>query len=161
MLTEPIAVSEILCPIDFSPSSEHAARFAAALARAIGARLHLAHVLPVPMPSMPMPELGLGPQEAMLPPTSRLTSDAREALLRLAADLRADHAGIHVVTGSPATEIVRLARELGVGMIAMGTHGRTGVAHLLLGSVAERVTRAAHLPVLVVPAADPRHRAPS
>ena len=151
-----VPIADVLCAIDFSETSERAARLAADLAAATGAHVHLVHVLPLPTPSMPMPELGLGPQEAFLPPTDRLATDAREALLRLAVDLGLDDAGVHVVIGAPATEIVRLARELGVGMIAMGTHGRTGLAHLLLGSVAERVTRVAHLPVLVVPARDRR-----
>ncbi|MDQ3030986.1 MAG: universal stress protein [Myxococcota bacterium] len=153
-------VTDILCPIDFSPSSERAARFAVDLATGMRAQLHLAHVLPLPMPSMPVPELGLMPQEAILPPTARLSTDARDALFRLAGDLGVD-AAVHVVSGTAAREIVTLAEALGVGMIVMGTHGRTGLAHLLLGSVAERVMRTAHLPVLVVPAHDRRGRADS
>lgn len=149
------AVHNILCPVDFSAPAERAARFAADLASGIGAHLHLAHVLPLPMPAMPVPELGLAPQEAILPPTARLSTDARDALFRLAGDLGID-AGVHVVSGTAAREIVSLAEELGVDLIIMGTHGRTGLAHLLLGSVAERVVRTAHLPVLVVPAHDRR-----
>jgi nucleotide-binding universal stress UspA family protein len=150
-------IHAVLCAVDFSETSERAARLAAAIAGATGARVHLMHVLPLPMPSMPVPELGLAPQEAIMPPMDRLGSDARESLLRLATDLGLEDAGVHVSMGSPASEIVRLARELDVGMIAMGTHGRTGLAHLLLGSVAERVTRFAHLPVLVVPSPE-QHR---
>ncbi len=148
-------VSDVLCAIDFSPASERAARFAGDLVRGTGARLRFAHVVALPAPSLPMPELGFAPQEVLIP-SERLVSDAREGLLRLAHDLCVE-AEIHVVVGSAASEIVRLAEELGTQMVVMGTHGRTGLAHLLLGSVAERVMRHVHVPVLVVPAHDRRH----
>lgn len=61
---------------------------------------------------------------------------------------------VDVATGNPADAIVRVARERGVHLIVMGTHGRTGLQHVLLGSVAEKVVRLAHCPVLTVRHAD-------
>lgn len=143
-------VRDILCAIDFSPTAERAATFAAELAAGLGAHVHLAHVLPIAMPTMPMPEIGVAPQEVIAPPSAQLAEDARRALGRLADDLGLEPR-LHVVTGSASREIVRLAREIGADAIVVGTHGRTGLAHMLLGSVAERVVRTSSVPVLVVP----------
>jgi nucleotide-binding universal stress UspA family protein len=60
-------------------------------------------------------------------------------------------AQLHLRPGHPVTEIVAMAEELHVDLIVMGTRGRTGLAHLVLGSVAERVTRTAPCPVMTVP----------
>ena len=57
---------------------------------------------------------------------------------------------IELVTGSPFLQVVRMARKEGVDLIVMGTHGRTGLAHVLMGSVAEKVVRKAPCPVLTV-----------
>ncbi|UJR85860.1 universal stress protein [Sandaracinus amylolyticus] len=143
-------IAAILCPVDFSASSEVAARFAASIARDLGAEVHLAHVVPLPMPAMPVPEIGLAPQEMMGPPLPQMQREASASLRQLATQLCLEP-HVHVVTGTAAREIVKLAQSIGAGMIVMGTHGRTGLAHLLLGSTAERVVRTAPIPVLVVP----------
>lgn len=144
-------IASILCPVDFSSCSEAAARLAASLARDVGADVHLLHVLPLPLAPMPVAELGLAPQEVVVPSyATDLDRDARSALRRLATDLCLEP-HVHVTVGSAAREIVRIAEAMSAGMIVLGTHGRTGLAHWLLGSVAERVVRTAHVPVLVVP----------
>lgn len=147
--------TDILCPVDFSPASTRALATAAAIARALGGRLHLAHAVAIPVPAVPVPEIGFA-QEAALVPSEQLLADARHGLERLAREHSLEDAALHVVTGAASPEILRLAEELGVGMIVIGSHGRTGIAHLLLGSVAERVVRGAHVPVLVVPGTDKR-----
>jgi nucleotide-binding universal stress UspA family protein len=79
-------------------------------------------------------------------------NEAREYLAPVAADLRRQ--GVRVTTdarhGDPVTEVVAAARETGAGIIAMTTHGRTGVSRLLFGSVAEAVLRQAEIPVLMM-----------
>jgi universal stress protein A len=137
----------ILCAIDFSVVSRHAARVATDISRAIGARIGFVHVVfGAEWPVATEPELALSQPL----PVDELSRDAREALARLARDFCVE-ADVHIVFGAAAREIVKLADELDAGMIVMGTHGRTGFAHLLLGSVAERVIRASHVPVLIVP----------
>lgn len=144
-------VSSILCPVDFSPCSEAAARLAASLSRDLGADVHLLHVLALPLAPMPVAELGLSTSEVVPPTFARdLDRDARAALRQLASDLCLEP-HVHVTIGSAAREIVRVSDSIGAGMIVIGTHGRTGLAHWLLGSVAERVVRTSRVPVLVVP----------
>lgn len=138
MMQEPAqAVRQILFATDFSAASEAAGRVARAYARQFGARLHLLHVTwggtdPVPSP----------------------------LLVKLGEELGED---IPVVTaveaGAPAARIVRYAKRHGIGLIVVGTHGRTGVTRALLGSVAERVVRTAPCPVLTV-AREPRTAPP-
>lgn len=141
---------EILCPVDFSEASERAARFAVDLARTLCGTVQLAHVLPLVLPPLPVPELGLA-TDGIIPTDEQLSAETIASLHRLAATLGVEGARVHVATGSAAREILRIAKESGVGMIVMGSHGRTGLAHLLLGSVAERVIRGSRVPVLVVP----------
>lgn len=148
MATKP---DEILCPVDFSPASERALAYAANVARALGARVRLAHVVPIPVPAVPVPEIGFA-QEAVVMPSEQMLRDARAGLERLARAHAIVDFELEVVSGSAPREILRIARESGASMIVMGSHGRTGLAHLLLGSVAERVVRGAHVPVTVVPA---------
>ena len=71
----------------------------------------------------------------------------------LAARLRRPSVDVQsrVVQGAPALEITRLSAELGADLVVMGTHGRTGLSHLLVGSVAERVVRTSLVPVLTIP----------
>src|SRR5690606_5334586 len=84
--------------------------------------------------------------------TTRITTESQKALTELC---QARAPGVttktHLIEGIPYREIVRMAEELGAGLIVVGTHGRTGLRHLLLGSVAERVVRSAKVPVITVP----------
>ncbi len=142
----------VLCPTDFSDVSARAETYAAALARHYDASLHLLHVDP-PMPVMaPYGEI---------PVDARLFEEQREVAEAelVKAGERARAGGLTVETtmkgGHPAREILALADRAQADMLVIGTHGRGGVEHLLLGSVAEKIMRKASCPVLVVPPGAP------
>ena len=144
-----LQVKRILCPVDFSDSSDHAMRYAAALAGTFGADLTLLHVV--------APVVAALPGETALPDMLQTNIDelveACRKRLELTVDtLAADGLTVQhkVVNGVPFIEIIRYAREAETDLIVMGTHGRTGLGHLLIGSVAERVVRKAPCPVLTV-----------
>lgn len=138
-----LPIQTILHPTDFSPQSAYAFRLACSLARDYGARLILAHVhLPA------APYFAEGVPIALDPAAER--EALREQLGRLHPDdplIAVDH---RLLEGDPAAEIVTLAREVGCDLIVMGTHGRTGIGRLLMGSVAESILRKAPCPVLTV-----------
>jgi universal stress protein A len=139
-------IQRILCPVDFSDTSNHAVKYALGLAEPLGAEVHLLHVYQLPMYTMPDGALLAGPQTA-----TRVMESAQQALNELAAGLGADPPlQKHLTEGVPHAEVERVANDIGADLIVMGTHGRTGLGHLLLGSVAERVVRTASVPVLTV-----------
>ena len=147
-----LTLRTVLCPTDFSDVSARAETYAAALARHYDASLHLLHVDP-PMPVMaPYGEI---PVDARMFEEQRQVADAE---LVKAGD-RARAGGLTVETtmkgGHPAREILALADRAQADMLVIGTHGRGGVEHLLLGSVAEKIMRKASCPVLVVPPGAP------
>ena len=149
-------LKRILHASDFSPASRSAFTMACVLAKKLDARLILFHayerIAPLVMatPMMPMAGLASGAIVGKLWATERKSGE-RE-LERLAARARRD--GLRVSTrleaGAPASAIVRAARKERAAMVVLGTHGRTGLPRLLLGSVAERVIRTAPCPVLTV-----------
>lgn len=133
----------VLVPFDFSADAEQALDYAIGLARTLHARLTLLHVIaPFPVGSMetlPYPfvhNLETTLTQAMEPYHARV----------LAAGLRGDFVILH---GVPFQVIIDLASKEKTDLIIMGTHGRTGLRHVLMGSVAERVVRLAPCPVLV------------
>ena len=144
------AYKHILVPLDFSDTSTRAFEHAKMLAERFDASLELLHVVPNPFIAnaaslyvgMPLPQDFL----------NQLEQDARQ---RLGATLTVTErerfkARSVVRIGDPLFEIVEHARTEHIDVIVMGTHGRTGVSHLFLGSVAERVVRTAECPVLTV-----------
>lgn len=131
-------IKRILCPVDFSETSEKAFRVADGLAQRLQAELVLLHAFDIPATiDIPGQE---HPADTELP--ARLNA-IRSSSLDVALD-RVLHAG------PPGDVICWLAQERGCDLIVMGTHGRTGVVRLLLGSVAEHVLRHARCPVLTV-----------
>jgi universal stress protein A len=141
-------ITRILVPTDFSRPSELALKYANGLAHQFGASLHLLHVV-----NRPLLAEGLA-AEAYISDAPAIGSDmVRDAEARL-RNLAPDAASADVVFGYAAKAIVDCASRSGVDLIVMGSHGRTGIAHLILGSVAEAVVRTAPCPVLTV-----RHRA--
>lgn len=141
-------VQRILCPIDFSDPSTHALEQATSLAGVYGARLTVLHVRPTVTPH---PDLS--PEGPVAP---WLVAELEELRQRVAAACReATAAGVDVeplaTAGLPAAEILRCAVALPADLIVMGTHGTSGIQHFVLGSVAEKVLRAASCPVLTVP----------
>lgn len=143
-----LTLARILCPSDFSDVSARAETYATAMARHYDATLHLLHVDP-PMPvTAPYGEI---------PVDIRLFEEQRvQATADLAASAaKAREAGVPTEStirgGHPAREILAVVKEENSDLVVIGTHGRGGVEHLLLGSVAEKVMRKAPCPVMVVP----------
>jgi nucleotide-binding universal stress UspA family protein len=132
-----LRISRILVPIDWSEPSNRAFQVAASLALVHDAQLVALHVVPLPMVMYE-------------PPPESYLQHMREELCRIRPtdpNTRVEHL---VVEGHPAAEILRTAEEENCDLIAMGTHGRTGLSRLLMGSVAEEVVRKARCLVLTV-----------
>jgi len=137
-----LAVRTILHPTDFSERSEYACWLACALARDYGARLIVLHVAETP----PLVYGGGIPP----PDPEELRAAAQEQLDRLRvphADVRAER---RLEEGDTVAVVLRVAQEVHADLIVIGTHGRTGLERLLMGSVAEQVVRQAVCPVLTV-----------
>lgn len=147
------AVNRILCPVDFSETSERAATYAVSLARQLGAGIHFVHAWQMPVYAFPDGAVILGADAV-----AQVTDDLQKNLDAEVARHKEPDLAVqaHLVQGIPDREIARLARELDCQLIVMGTHGRTGLPHMLIGSVAERVVRTSAVPVLVVPPAGKR-----
>jgi nucleotide-binding universal stress UspA family protein len=144
-----IDLRHILVPIDFSKHSEVALSYAVALAEKFGAELLLLHV--VQDLALFIPDaVAVAPPIA--PPVEQFITAAREALERVTQlnDLKSLTVHREVREGTPFYEIIRFAKEKTVDLIVMGTHGHTGLTHVLLGSVTEKVVRKAPCPVLTV-----------
>ena len=142
-------ITRVLVPTDFSETSDAALDFARVIADTFGASLHLVHVFEDPFVAGAFAE-----SYAALPPDMR-TSLIEEATTRLnqrlsEADRSHFRGTTEVVGGTGASTIVEYARTHNIDLIVMGTHGRTGVVHALMGSVAERVVRTAPCPVLTI-----------
>jgi universal stress protein A len=142
-----LAFKRILAPVDFSGCSRKALRYAVAFARQFQAEvilLHIAETAPLPPHQMVMEggdlETELRKQEA------EQLEDWRKEEAKQVTSRAVTRLGL-----SPDEEIVRMAKGSEVDLIVMGTHGRSGMAHLLIGSTAERVVRHAPCPVMVVP----------
>lgn len=136
-------LQKILVPTDFSPYSDAALKLATILARDSGARLLIVHV------SEPRPAYTVAGVYASLPSGNEF-AESNEHLEKIAPSDPAVAFERRLVVGSPAEEIVKCATAEHVDMIVIGTHGRTGVLRLLLGSVAEAVLRHATCPVLSI-----------
>jgi nucleotide-binding universal stress UspA family protein len=138
----------ILVPLDFSEPSRHALAYAVVLAKPFAAALDLLHVVPNPFIAHP----GGGDAPLPRPLLDELQQDARQRLDQALPSDDRDALGTRSVVrvGDPLVEITEYARLEQVDLIVMGTHGRIGIPHLLLGSVAERVVRTAPCPVLIV-----------
>jgi nucleotide-binding universal stress UspA family protein len=136
-----IPVKNVLVAVDFGDVSDAALTYARNFARSFGARLHLLHVMENrflrPIANDPSVVENATTQQLL----DRLPEHERMSLQAVAAVRRSDE---------PADEIVQYARLEQIDLIVLGTHGRTGLAHLLLGSVAERVVRTAPCPVMTV-----------
>lgn len=145
-------IRKILHPTDFSAGSNAAAELAIELARKFDADLAILHVYSFQLYIAP-----LGGNYA-LPPDyiHRMQVDVEQALVTMRdhAILAGVRAETLSVEGNASEEIVTAAERLHVDHIVMGTHGRTGLRHLLLGSVAERVLRKAPCPVTTVRTTD-------
>lgn len=144
MTTSPVTPwKKLCCAVDLSEPSRAALEQSADLARQLGAELTLLHVYE---PHAPSPELLLQRLEEASPDLERQLEGWRAR-----AEAQAGRAvRVVLLTGNPAPEIVRFAAAGGFDLVVLATHGRTGLARVLMGSVAEHVVRHAHGPVLVV-----------
>jgi nucleotide-binding universal stress UspA family protein len=141
-------IKKILCPIDFSSGSKAAVIWAQDWAQQFGAELYLVHAYENPVYVLPMAGY-VGPTVDMLSGVrkhlddelGRWKTEVEKSGLRVRADL---------IEGSPYRTVIDVARDYAPDLIVMGTHGRTGLAHALIGSVAERVVRLSPCPVLTV-----------
>ena len=143
-----VTFTRILCPVDFSESSRHALDCAVGVARRYGAAITALHV--VPPITAPLPPTG----EGLYPPIIFSEQDLPQfgdELKSFAGVQEVPALTTQVVQGSVVGEILRFARELPADLIVMGTHGRSGVERLLLGSVTEKILRKSPCPVLTVP----------
>ena len=147
----------LLVATDFSSCARSAMRMAAQIAPSLDAELVLLHVthLPAglvegseirPMPDREPVEIGSFVRGATLAELERYAEELRPLGVAVSA---------RVELGDPVRRILSMADELDCAMIVMGTHGRTGLAHLLIGSVAEKVMRQSRRPVLTVPGSFP------
>ncbi|SRR6266540_2366825 len=142
-----ITLKTILVPSDFSECSDAAIRYGLELARRFDAKLHLLHVIQDPA-TQPWAAEGLS-----IPILQAVDQWQKDAQQRLAGSVPAADAGRVTAVAKIATpfqEILGYADEHAVDLIVMGTHGRSGMSHLLLGSIAEKVVRRAPCPVLTV-----------
>ncbi|MBI4510043.1 MAG: universal stress protein [Deltaproteobacteria bacterium] len=141
-------IRKILCPVDFSEPARDALLFAADLAQQYDAELTLLHVYQIPGYAFPEGIVLAGPE---------VMAELMVRIDKVLGEWKSDaegHGAMRVSTlsvqGAPWNEIVRTAREQGYDLVVIGTHGRTGLKHVILGSVAEKVVRRAPCPVLTV-----------
>lgn len=141
-------ITRILVPTDFSATADAALDYAFVLAERFGATLHLLHVLDDPFVMDGMAAEAYVTEAPVL--RTAMLHDAQERLAHRAARNDGTHIDTEVLFGHGARTIAQYAAERNMDLIVMGTHGRTGVAHLLIGSVAERLVSTAPCPVLTV-----------
>lgn len=143
-----VSIKKMLCPVDYSVCSSEAMKYAAHIACGEEAKLYLMHVIDI---------RGFGhesPLDFEMPKPSpetieRIRKELQEDLVHERDGKKVQVEAI-VVVGKPVEEILKAAKEKAVDMIVMGTHGRTGLPHVIIGSVAENVVRKAPCPVLTV-----------
>ena len=146
-----LEIKQICVPTDFSECGDHAVQHGAAMARKFDAELHIVHVIQDVGEKLKHPDFtsqGTSVTEFL----KALEKGATEYLARLAAEkawkgLKVNQLYLH---GAPAEQICRYALDQEIDLLVLGTHGRSGLKHLLLGSVAERVLRTSPCPVLTV-----------
>ncbi|MEM8609576.1 MAG: universal stress protein [Myxococcota bacterium] len=143
-----MTIQRILVPTDFSENAEHALAYAISLAKAFGAEIHLLHA-PV-VPTYLLMDLSYSPGPEVV---TRIHDEAENALRgRVGAIEAAGLEHVETLREGTAHEVIRdYAAEIDANLIVIGTHGRTGVAKLLYGSVTERVVKTATTPIIVVP----------
>jgi nucleotide-binding universal stress UspA family protein len=141
-------IRHILAPTDFSELSQQGLKSALELAQVFGAKLSLLHVVEPP----PYPIEGIVPSQLGANLLDDLERQASNELAQMLLETQASKVDVtrRVVVGIPYRKIVEVAEEEKVDLIVMTTHGRTGLSHLVMGSVAERIVRTAPCPVLTI-----------
>ena len=141
-------ISKILVPTDFSTHASQALHFAVDMARRYEASIDLIHVFETFTYILPDGYVFMGAEnfDLLMDQFRKQLETARQSALELGAKV----VETTLLQGSPSQEIVRCAKDRNSDLIIMGTHGRQGINHFLIGSVAERVVRTAPCPVLTV-----------
>lgn len=147
MKSEPAAIERILFPTDFSPFAAQALRHALALAQKFKARLKVVYVIPQ---MLRLSDSAYTAEPWLITPEARrqVEQDMREFLQPL-REARLDHE-VEIGEGEPWQEILTMAHQMSADLVVMGTHGRSGLERLFLGSVAEKLIRRLPCPVLTV-----------
>ena len=145
-----ITLHRILLATDFSDFSNEALDYAVYLSRGFGADLYLLHVFEPPFFSHSGVSLNVRPEVHQW--IMEVKQEAQEKLGKLAEEVRHHGAKVHPIfkEGTPFLEILKTAGEIPADLIVLGTHGRTGLTHVLMGSVAERIVRKSSCPVFTV-----------
>ncbi len=142
-----LSINRILCAVDFSDPSARALQYALALAERLGAQVDVIHVYQ-------FPNYAVEDGAVELPPYVQqdLAIRLRERLEQFVKEKAGEGSktSTHLVEGIPYLEIVAAAKEHQADLVVVGTHGRTGLSHMFLGSVAERVVRSSEVPVLTM-----------
>ncbi|MEB2309661.1 MAG: universal stress protein [Candidatus Brocadiaceae bacterium] len=142
-----ISIRNILCPIDYSVYSEMALKYAIEFAEKYQAKLYLMHVLDIRVYDINNPELyniNVVDEETV--------EKLRERLLRCVNEDTRGRISVEalIIQGVPFAEIIKVSKEYRIDLIVIGTHGRTGLSHAIMGSVAEKIVRKAPCPVLTI-----------
>jgi universal stress protein A len=150
-----LKMNQIVCATDFSETSHRAIEYATELTDKFRAELHLLHVVHDPATELPAYGEGLVFPGYLEQTTQRLEELEAAAFRHLKPLIDPEWASSHRVAfavehGVPFVEIIRFAKSVAADLIVLGTHGRTGLKHMLLGSVAERVVQHAPCAVLTV-----------
>lgn len=140
--------SIIVCAIDFSDSSDRALEHALGMAQRFGGKVVAVHAWQLPVYAVPDGVAVFGPEVV-----AEITDGLQKQLSKTLEKFRRPGVTLEgkLVAGSPVESVLEAAKELDAEMVVIGTHGRTGVARLVIGSVAERLVRLATIPVVVVP----------
>ncbi len=140
-----LSIRKIMVPTDFTTYSDHAIEYAIMVARKFKAKMLLVHVIEPLAYSVTDTMQVFDHYTALKTVAKPILENLQKRLLK--KGLKVDSI---LLDGNPYLEIVKKSREAGVDLIIMGTHGRTGIEHILMGSVAERVVRLASCPVVTV-----------
>jgi len=144
-----LILKTVLVPTDFSDASESVFRYGKVMAEAFGASLHVVHVMEDLLAHAWAAEVYVASMPQL---RDEIEKESRQRLAALLGDdeRRAYRAETALLAGNPFLEIIRYAKAHDIDLIVMGTHGRGPIAHMLLGSVAEKVVRKSPCPVLTV-----------
>ena len=143
-----VKIATMVCAVDFSENSDYALQYAINLASVFNAELKLLHVVELPF----LPSYSLAGVPDLSLPVEQVEENAKEHMEGLLKECRKQYDRVtgDLRTGSPFLEIIGYARDVEADMIVVGTHGRSGLSHMLIGSVAEKVVRKASCPVLTI-----------
>ncbi len=147
---------KILCPTDFSEPSLCGLRMAQEMANNFASEIIVLNVHK-PIPTLPTPRIEASDVTFDISAyQEHVAEDAKESLAAISEAIFSDETTVRleIRMGRPAEEILKMAEEEGVEAIFIATHGRTGLAHMVFGSVAEKVVRRAKCPVLTIRACD-------